>query len=57
MPKKVKLTESAEDFLEAIYIIGKTKKVVRVKKLLRRHYIVINCFSNFSTKSWDYLRI
>jgi len=98
MPRKVKLTESAEDFLEAIYLIGKTKKVVRVKdiaqhlnikmasvvvglkslaekglvehehygyveltpqvkKLLRRHYIVINCFSSFSMKSWDYLGI
>ena len=33
MPRKVKLTESAEDFLEAIYLIGKTKKVVRVKDI------------------------
>jgi len=33
MSKKAKLTESAEDFLEAIYLIGKTKKVVRVKDI------------------------
>jgi len=35
MPRTKKLTESAEDCLEAIYVLSKTKKVVRVKDIAK----------------------